>query len=49
MKKKIILKENTTPRCNKSFLSENHTMIGREDHFQLEMLEDSLLVDGLYL
>jgi hypothetical protein len=49
MKTRTIPKENTTPRCHKSFLPKNRTMIEREDHPQLEMLVDCLRVDGLYL
>jgi hypothetical protein len=49
MKTKTISKENTTPTCHESFLLKNHTKIGGEDHPQLEMLVDRLLVDELYL
>ncbi len=49
MKMKTIPKKNTIPRCHKSFLPKFCTMIGGEDHPQLEMLVDRLLVDRLYL
>ncbi len=49
MRMKTTPKENTTPRCHKSFLPKNYTMIKREDHPQLEMLVDNQLMDGLYL
>jgi hypothetical protein len=49
MKTKTISKENTNPTCHKSFLLKNRTKIGGEDHPQLEMLVDRLLVDELYL
>jgi hypothetical protein len=48
MKMKIILKKNTTPGCHKSFIPKNYTMIKGENHPQLEMLVDRMLVDGLY-
>jgi hypothetical protein len=49
MKTKTILKENTTSRCHESFLLQNYTMTKGENHPQLEMLVDCLLMDELYL
>jgi hypothetical protein len=49
MKMMTIPKVSTTPRCHESFLLKNCTMNEGEDHPQLEMLVDHLLVDGLYL
>lgn len=43
------MKENTTLGCHESFLSKNRTMTIGEDHPQLEMMVDRLLVDELYL
>jgi len=48
MRKRTIPKESTTLGCHESFLSENHTMNGKANHPQLEMLVDCLLVDGVF-
>jgi hypothetical protein len=49
MKMKIIPKKNTTRRWHKLFLLKNRTMTRGENHPQLEMLVNRILVDGLYL
>lgn len=49
MSTKTILKESTTPRCHKLFLSKNYTKNGRANHPRLEIPIDRLLMDGLYL
>jgi hypothetical protein len=46
---RTIPKKSTTPRCHKLFLPKNLTMIEREDHPQLKMVINYVLVDGLYL
>jgi hypothetical protein len=49
MRMRTIPKASTTPRCLESFLPKNCTTNEGEDHPQLEMSIDHLLVDRLYL
>jgi hypothetical protein len=49
MRTRIIPKESTIPRCHELFLLKNCTMNEGENHPQLELLVDRVLMDKLYL
>lgn len=46
---KDYFEKNTTLRCHELFVQKIHTMNKGEDHRQLKMLIDHLLIDMLYL
>jgi hypothetical protein len=49
MRMMIFLKENTTIKCQESFLLKNHIMEEKLYHHRLKMLVSLLLVDRLHL